>query len=334
MTISRISNWVGFSAAAFLAAGCSSSRGTSQTVSVPNPTSAVVGATTPGGGGGAITPQPGNGASPTPSPTATSTPAPATPVVCNPFGNAGGGLEANHGLVGQLWYAPGYYGDFSHVEDFEDLGIKVSTPLYFDQLNVPTRLFKEGFQASDGSLITTAKGDSVIDYFALRFDSVIQLSPNEKPGWYQFAILSDDGSVVRIGDSDDSRLLINNDGHHASRLGCADRGVWFNGDTRRPIRIDYFQGERYHMALVLLWRRLPEFDSCPYDPACGREGNDEFFDANYAPSKPEPTWIHMLARGWSVVGADNFVLPGEAATNPCPNPAPSPAPSVTPAPSS
>ena len=53
------------------------------------------------------------------------------------------------------------------------------------------------------------------------------------------------------------------------------------------------------------------------DPDCGRWGNDLYFNwENQNPSIPNENWVHLLARGWSVVPPKNFVL-ANGNQNPC-----------------
>lgn len=38
-------------------------------------------------------------------------------------------------------------------------------------------------------------------------------------------------------------------------------------------------------------------------------GNDRFFDSTKTPSLARPTYLGMLARGWKVVAAENYLFP-------------------------
>jgi hypothetical protein len=48
-------------------------------------------------------------------------------------------------------------------------------------------------------------------------------------------------------------------------------------------------------------------------------GNDLFWDSNSVPSAPTSKFNDLLARGWKVASAKNFLLPSGAGTNPCSN---------------
>src|SRR6185437_11769064 len=86
----------------------------------------------------------------------------------------------------------------------------------------------------------------------------------DQSGRYQFAVLSDDGSIMSINEGNGFEELIDNNGDTESRLRCADRGINFDASTSLPIKLDYFQGHRYNIALMLLWREVPE-TSCVSD---------------------------------------------------------------------
>jgi hypothetical protein len=146
--------------------------------------------------------------------------------------------------------------------------------------------------------------------------------------------MSDDGSVFEIDQGGGFRPLINNDGWHSSKMGCAADAIEMRRDRDLPIRIDYYQGPRFHIALVLLWRKLSDVPVSGEfsDTACGKSGNDTFFDSNVVPPKAKALWTNMLARGWKVVSPDNFYLPEDGVVNPCPAPTPTPTPAPTPSP--
>ena len=251
--------------------------------------------------------------------------------VCDPFG-ATPNTDIAHGLSASLYYLTPDQPQYTNVNSYLQHGHTSNTNLFFNQLNVPTRLFSAGFMAQDGSLLKDPSGNTLFEYFALHFESEIRLSSKNQPGNYQFAVLSDDGSILQINESGQAagnfETLINNDGTHASLLGCATKAVTMTSDTRLPIKLDYYQGPRYHIALMLLWRFIPDTNNtCRNnggqpaakdlaDVACGQSGNGTFFDYNKVPSAPQAPFIGMLARGWQVVPADNFYLP-ETQSNPC-----------------
>src|SRR5690606_23109728 len=86
-----------------------------------------------------------------------------------------------------------------------------------------------------------------------------------------------------------------------------------------PAKIEYYQGPRYHIALMVLWREWPENDPgfVANDPQCGTSGNDRFFNYNVVPSAPKANFNDLLSRGWKVLGAENYALPRAVSQNPC-----------------
>lgn len=103
--------------------------------------------------------------------------------------------------------------------------------IYATSLNIPPQDFRQGFPG-----VTKRFEWFAIDYTG-RFWA-------DKEGDYGFTLNSDDGANLYI----DGELVIDNDGQHVPRelpgaIHLA-RGV-------HEIRVSYFQGPRYHVALVL-----------------------------------------------------------------------------------
>jgi hypothetical protein len=103
--------------------------------------------------------------------------------------------------------------------------------IYATSLNVPPQDFQQGFPG------VTKR----FEWFAIDYNGRFWV---EKPGDYGFALNSDDGANLYI----DKALVIDNDGIHATRerIGAVSlsHGV-------HEIRVSYFQGPRFHVALVL-----------------------------------------------------------------------------------
>jgi hypothetical protein len=103
--------------------------------------------------------------------------------------------------------------------------------IYATSLNVPPQDFTLGFPG------VTKR----VEWFAIDYTGRFWV---EKPGDYGFSLTSDDGANLYI----DAELVIDNDGQHPprERVGAAhlSHGV-------HQIRVSYFQGPRYHVALVL-----------------------------------------------------------------------------------
>lgn len=103
--------------------------------------------------------------------------------------------------------------------------------IYAKSLNVPPADFREGFPGVTDRF----------EWFAIDYRGRFWV---ENAGDYGFTLLSDDGSNLYV----DGRIVIDNDGVHAPRERPGevhlDRGV-------HEIRVSYFQGPRFHVALVL-----------------------------------------------------------------------------------
>ena len=103
--------------------------------------------------------------------------------------------------------------------------------VYTNALNVWPREFTEGFPN-----ITDR-----YEWFAIEYTGKFWI---ENEGEYRFSLLSDDGSKLKV----DDKLVVNNDGVHValaiSGAATLSRGV-------HEITVDYFQGPRFTVALVL-----------------------------------------------------------------------------------
>ena len=109
--------------------------------------------------------------------------------------------------------------------------IKPQGKIYVSALNVPLRDFTEGFPG-----VTKRQ-----EWFAIDYSGRFWI---DKPGLYRFALTSDDGSKLYI----DDRTVVDNDGIHP--LDTKSGSVELAGGIHR-IRVQYFQGPRLQVALVL-----------------------------------------------------------------------------------
>jgi hypothetical protein len=103
--------------------------------------------------------------------------------------------------------------------------------IYTKSLNIPPQDFKNGFPG------VTKR----IEWFAIDYTGRFW---TETPGDYRFSLLSDDGSNLYI----DNTLVIDNDGLHAPQERLATVNLTHGV---HDIRVSYFQGPRYNVALVL-----------------------------------------------------------------------------------
>lgn len=243
-----------------------------------------------------------------------------TNTVCDPL-SGGQAAGADDGLYAQLYFQHPGDEPLTSAQSFATEAQPAGLHLFFSELNVPTRMFDQGFYTRSGSLLQTPQGHTLYEYFGLKFETKIVLGPNDPQGLYQFAILSDDGSVVLLDQGAGFDTHIDNDGVHPSRFKCGQSFVDMTLASAVPAQIYYYQGPRYHISLVLLWREVtPEMlaSQNPYaHSTCNMEGNLTFFNPNEPTSPATALWNSTLADGWRVLTPDNFKLPAHAPSNPC-----------------
>jgi hypothetical protein len=238
---------------------------------------------------------------------------PINKVVCDPFDPNPPG--PNDGLVATLYYKSTNQSPLANVQSYIDLAQKSNKYLFFSSLNVPTRIFELGFPTETGDMIKNDANEDLNEYFALSFKSVLKLTAEDTEGEYQMALLSDDGAVLKIKQPDGTfKTIVNNDGDHPTRLGCGIENVTLTKETELAVQLDYYQGPRYHIALIPMWRKV----TANMDPetSCGATGNDTFFDYNHG-SAPQSAYTQLLTRGWKPIAAANWHLPASSVFNPC-----------------
>jgi len=244
--------------------------------------------------------------------------APSENVVCNPFNSENPALQG-HGLTAQLRYLSDDQPRYSTVMDNINFGHLVEATIYLNDVNVPTRPFDRGFFTQTGSVVVNSSGNQLYEYFSLDMQSQLALSATDAVGDYQMAILADDGAMIEVQDSADGySLLVGDDGTHPTQMGCATRPIHMTDQTTLPIKVHYFQGPRFHISAVVMWRPWPANPLDVNDPLCGSSGNSLFFDSTQTPSTPQPAYNDLLARGWKPVAPTNYLLPfNTGANNPC-----------------
>ncbi|WP_141732786.1 PA14 domain-containing protein [Oligoflexus tunisiensis] len=119
-----------------------------------------------------------------------------------------------------------------HLPDFTSL--TATKKLCLKQLDITDRDFKEGFPGVEG----------LIEWFGLDIRFKLQVPVS---GDYEFSLNSDDGSRLFI----DGHEVIDNDGQHAQIQKSA---VVVLTEGLHEVRVPYFQGPRYRIALELQWK--------------------------------------------------------------------------------
>lgn len=159
-------------------------------------------------------------------------------------------VVSNSGLRGQIYFISA---NASKLPKFEKL--KPKGTIYTNSLNIPPREFTDGFPG------VTKR----FEWFAIDYTGRFWV---EGPGKYRFALASDDGSKLYI----DGRRVIDNDGIHATmrvdKTVNLERGI-------HTIRISYFQGPRFSIALML---------------GVARPGDPDFRVFNTDDFKPPADW--------------------------------------------
>jgi hypothetical protein len=135
-------------------------------------------------------------------------------------------VAINSGLRGDIYFLRA---NTSHLPKFEKL--KPVGTIYTKSLHIPPRNFTLGFPG-----VTTR-----VEWFAIDYTGKFWI---KKPGKYHFALWSDDGTKLYI----DERRLIDNDGIHPVKR--MDKTMFLEEGIHR-IRVSYFQGPRFFVALML-----------------------------------------------------------------------------------
>lgn len=109
--------------------------------------------------------------------------------------------------------------------------LKPEGSIYTTSLNVPPMSFNQGFPGVTNRF----------EWFAIDYTGTFWI---EQPGRYRFGLLSDDGSKLYI----DAHNVIDNDGLHPPQVEYGSKKL---KTGRHQIRVSYFQGPRWQVALVL-----------------------------------------------------------------------------------
>ena len=150
------------------------------------------------------------------------------------------GIESS--AFGDTWLpGKGFIGNVYQLQvntpslpDFSTLQVK--SVLLAPNLDVPTRSFSDGFPGVQGGLV---------EWFGIKFVGKLVI---ETAGEYNFHIGSDDGSKLYI----DDQLIVDNDGTHGY---IEKSGAVTLSAGEHKIRVDYFQGPRFNIAMRLFWTK-------------------------------------------------------------------------------
>jgi hypothetical protein len=236
-------------------------------------------------------------------------------------------------------------------------GIASDDVFYFPNVDVVPQEFLLGFPTADGGIVKDNDGNILTSYFSIDFESQIQLASGQTAGWYQFATLSDDGSILNLDLQGNGTLtpIVNNDYWHGAIMQCASQAVYMTPGQAINMNLEYFQGAPVSIAMMVLWRQVPS-ENPPYDPfcsatsisvdqngvaelnsistctgiECANQGGPNYFTEAANGSTQNSLFNDLLASGgtgaeaWSLLTSENYLLPATSGPNPCVTPSPSP----------
>ena len=222
-------------------------------------------------------------------------------------GGAPGGIE------GTVYYLPPGSAPLNNISDYFTSGIKDTNTYYWANLDIPTTYYTAGFPQVNGQALQSNSNQILTENYAIKFQTQIGLSSTDTEGDYEFATISDDGSVLSIANSAGTyQTIVNNDGLHQTQLNCATQTVHLDSTTELNAQIEYYQGPRYYVAMIVLWKKIAPGQ--PLDTMyCGQSGDSLFFTPTTSlstPATPSSTYNALLARGWTPLNSGNFTLPG------------------------
>ena len=154
------------------------------------------------------------------------------------------------GLTGRIYHL------HHNTQKLPDFGkMKPKGTIYTSKLDVAPQDFRAGFPG------VTKR----FEWFAIDYTGRFWI---ERPGVYRFVLTSDDGSILEI----DGAEVINNDGQHPAR---EESGSLKLTKGIHTIRVSYFQGPKWEVALVLRVAApggdLEIFDTNRFRPVDGSE---------------------------------------------------------------
>jgi hypothetical protein len=176
-------------------------------------------------------------------------------VVCNPLAsqNECDNYVPGQGLIGNLYYLEGsqaslFGGSLSNadLDDYRVFGTKLPEQILMTSVNVTPRSWDSGFYLSEGNQVKTLNGEALFEFFHIDLSGSISLPTGD----YQLATVSDDGVRLTL----DGQVYISNPDTHGVQWDCSSKITFSANAPAKDIRLEYFQGPRYKIALQLLVR--------------------------------------------------------------------------------
>ncbi len=211
--------------------------------------------------------------------------------ICDAFnGNDRECKSGKQGLQGRIYYQPPTTNNSDYdiemgldstwsIEDYHNRGVMLDATLFLSRLFLPTQSNFRGFETQNGSFLKRHKEhqpSSNLDaplknYFAVFVEGSLKLAEGDQPGYYEFALLSDDQVHLQMTDSDGAHpiSLIADSGNHSTSLRCSSQNsrVYLDRSTVKKIRLQYLNASS-ELALNFLYRRV-ESPTAPQHDYCG-----------------------------------------------------------------
>jgi len=197
------------------------------------------------------------------------------------------------GLKGRIYFLNPNTWVLPNFEDRDPVGT-----IYTKALYIPPRDFREGFPG-----ITDR-----VEWFAIDFTGRFYI---DTPAEYLFRLESDDGSKLYI----DRKLIIDNDGDHRSLARTASLNL---SGGLHSIRLSYFQGPGYELALMLSVsgpgnRKLRPFNTDDFKPPSSLDDwkygtPEEFMESPEAHLSRRPAKTATALRAGEVVSIPIEIL--------------------------
>lgn len=261
-------------------------------------------------------------------------PPPSEKDICEPLKEDGEEILLGYGLAGKL-----YDGAPNKINNFGELlskGKALEGVIYMSNLNIPTRKFDKGFPRENGTMVMNGMGQTLIENFGIEFTGSLNLMADDEEGYYEIGLIADDGVSLDMNKGpvpEEMKNIIDADHTTPTKFSCSKLLVRMEKNKPMPLRLRYFQGPRYHIALIMTWRKVEALSESAdnfiksqlknpiKETRCGIAGNKFFFDPD-SDSHPQMEYMDMLdpakrAVPWKVVKHKNLRLPSGYSNKEC-----------------
>lgn len=191
-----------------------------------------------------------------------------------------------------------------------DYSTELPIKVFMDNIDVPERRFDKGFKTIAQTILSHEDKD-LLEWFNVNLETDLMLTTPEEEGHYELMLLSDDGSALSISDATgkiDKENFLYSPRTHGPKAVCTKEKnknalINFKFGNKYKVKINYFQGPRYVIALQLYWRKVPDVQVEEFKKAslCGssmyvKSGRDRKLDKD----------------GFKLIAPKYFNLPGSS----------------------